>query len=257
MPLIGNIEDLKWTYEEEAAAAGGSPIPINTPNLEVRVILLEPGVYPPYHAHHTEMDEGYLIYGGRGLIHNGGETFHIEKGNVLLNPRGGMHHMKNIGGDGLIEFNFRGGRMPSQFILPGGDPPPNPDPETVGNPARTPVSYIQGNALDMMGRFDPATIKQTGLPAVFSTEFLELRIVSFAPGARPETHRHLGEVDEATLMLGGRLQFYIDDDEFVAGPGDMVHVPGGAVHHVENEGGEDGIIFNFIGGRLPAETEWM
>jgi len=257
MPLIGNIEDLKWSYDEEVAAASGSPILINTRNLEVRVILLEPGVYPPYHAHHNKMDEGYLICGGRGLIHNGGETFDVEKGNVLLNPRGEMHHMKNIGKDGLIEFNFRGGLMPSQFILPECDPPWNPDPESVENPALEPNSCILGNALDKVSHFDPHSVMQLGLPTVFSTEFLELRVVSFEPGAQPETHRHLGEVDEATLILGGRLHFYIDDDEFVAGPGDLVHVPGGAIHYVNNTGMEDAIIFNFIGGRLPAETEWM
>ena len=256
MFLVGNVEDLKWAFNHEVARTTDSPIYINTPYMEVRVILLEPSVYPPYHAHHSEMDEGYLIYRGKGLIHNSGETFEVEQGSVLLNPRGGMHHMKNIGQKELIEFNFRGGRMPSGFIMPEGDPPPNPDPETVDNPANTPVPYILGNVENLVNQFDPTTVKQKGLPKVIATEHLEVRVVSLAPGDQPDSHRHQKEMDEATLVLEGQLKYNIEGEEVVAGPGDLVHVPGGSWHYVKNEGSVDCIILNILGGRLPVRTEW-
>lgn len=256
MPLIGNIEDLRWPYDHEVAVRAGSPIYINTPFLEVRVIQLDPGVYPPYHAHHGEMDEGYFIYRGKGLIHNSGETFNVEAGNVLLNPRGAMHHMKNMGDEGLIEFNFRGGRMPSGFILPEGDPPPNPDPETVGNSLSGPVPYIKGNVDDIVSSFDAGTVKEKGLPKAIATEHLELRIVSLAPGDQPDVHRHQKELDEGTLVLRGEITYEIEGEAIAAGPGDLVHVPGGAWHSVKNTGGEDCVLFNFLGGKLPVRTEW-
>ncbi len=257
MPLVGNIEDLKFRYAYEGGKpAPGQPMAIDTPYMEVRVIVLEPGVYPPYHAHHTGIDEGYLIHRGSGLIHNSGETFEVREGNVLLNPRGGMHHMKNVGEGELIEFNFRGGRMPSEFNLPEGDPPPNPDPETVGNLTPPPVPYVLGNVEEMINPFDEATVQQKGLPMAIATEHLELRIVSFAPGDMPPVHRHHKELDEATLILKGRLTYIIEGEALELGPGDLAHVPGGLWHQAKNESSEECAFFNFAGGKLPVRTEW-
>ena len=234
----------------------GSPILIDTPNLEVRVIVLEPGVYPPYHAHHEEMDEGYLIYNGCGLIHNDGATFEVKKGDVLLNPRGAMHHMKNTGPDALIEFNFRGGKMPSGFLVPPGDPPPNPDPQSVRNPLAPPVPYIKGDIDSLAVPFDAESVKERGLARIISTEYLECQIVSFPPGARPHVHRHQETMDEATLVLEGRINFITEGERIEAARGDLVHTPGGARHTVHNASNAPAVLFNFRGGSLPSRTEW-
>ena len=45
MSLIGNIADLKWDYDPEVAAKTGSPIRINTPHLELRIVVLKPGQF--------------------------------------------------------------------------------------------------------------------------------------------------------------------------------------------------------------------
>ena len=256
MPYVGNIENLKWIYDEEEALKKGSPICINTPNLEVRIIVLQPGVYPPYHAHHEEMDEGYLIYNGSGLIHNDGATFEVGKGNVLLNPRGAMHHMKNTGHDELIEFNFRGGEMPSGFLVPAGDPPPNPDPESVENPLAPPVPYIKGGIDSLISPFDPESVKQKGFKKAISTEYLECQVASFLPGARPHVHRHQETIDEGTLVLEGRMNFIIEGETIEASRGDLVHTPGGAWHSVRNASDAPALMFNFRGGALPSKTEW-
>ena len=256
MPYVGNIEDVKWVYDEEEAREKGSPILINTPNLEVRAIVLPPGAYPPYHAHHEEMDEGYLIYNGRGLILNNGETFEVSKSDVLLNPRGAMHNMKNISDDELIEFNFRGGRMPSGFLMPPGDPPPSPDPESVENPMAPPVPYITGDVASLTGPFDAGSVKEKGLTRAIATEFLECQIVSFPPGGRPHVHRHQETIDEGTLVLEGRMNIIIEDETIEASVGDLVHTPGGAWHTVHNASDAPATLFNFRGGSLPSRTEW-
>ncbi len=256
MPYVGNIEDVKWVYDQEEALRKGSPILINTPNLEVRAIVLPPGKYPPYHAHHEEMDEGYLIYNGSGLILNNGETFEVDKGDVLLNPRGAMHNMKNIGDDELIEFNFRGGRMPSGFLLPLGDPPPSPDPEAAGNPMSPPVPYIKGDVASLTGPFDAGSVKEKGLARAIATEYLECQIVSFPPGGRPHVHRHQETIDEGTLVLEGRMNIIIEDETIEASVGDLVHTPGGAWHTVHNASDAPATLFNFRGGSLPSRTEW-
>ena len=113
MPLIGNIEDLMWTWDPVAAAKTGSPILINTPHLEVRALVLKPGQRPPYHRHHPEMDEGYLIQQGRGVMKIDGEAFEVRAGDILLGKRGGYHDMENTGDEDIIESNFRGGKLPS------------------------------------------------------------------------------------------------------------------------------------------------
>lgn len=256
MPLIGNIDDLKWTYDPEVSAAGRSPIRINTPHLELRIVVLKPGRYPPYHSHHEEMDEGYLIYGGRGLMNADGEVFEVSAGDVLLGKRGGFHNMKNIGDEDLIEFNFRGGRMPSGNIRPEGDGTPgDPELEKPGG-ANARSGYVRGNLANLGGRFDPDIVKQKGLPKVFATKYLELRIISFAPGAQPELHRHQSTMDEAGLVLGGHVRYHIDGDEFEAGKGDLIHLPGGSWHYIKNIGDEDLTLFIMQGGNLPSATDW-
>lgn len=256
MPYVGNVESLKWTYDEEEAREKGSPRCIDTPRLEVRAIVLPPGAYPPYHAHHEEMDEGYLIWRGSGLIHSDGAAFDVGEGDVLLNPRGAMHHMKNTGRGELVEFNFRGGRMPSGFLLPEGEPPPNPDPESVENRLSPPVPCVKGSVDALAAPFDPERAREKGLRRAFSTEYLECQVVSFPPGAKPRVHRHQREMDEATLVLEGRMNFIVEEETIEASAGDLVHVPGGVWHTVHNAGGAPAALFNFRGGALPSRTEW-
>ena len=257
MPFVGNVESLKWVYDEEEAREKGSPLRIDAPRLEVRVIVLPPGAYPPYHAHHEEMDEGYLIWRGNGLIHNGGAAFGVGEGDLLLNPRGAMHHMKNVGEGELVEFNFRGGRMPSGFLLPEGDPPPNPDPESVGNRLEPPVPCVKGRVGELAAPFDPEGVKERGLRRAIATEYLECQVVSFPPGARPHVHRHQKTMDEATLVLEGRMNFITEGETTIeASRGDLVHTPGGVWHTVHNASGAPATLFNFRGGALPSKTEW-
>ncbi len=253
MPIIGNIQDLKWNYDPEAAIKSGSPILINTPHLEVRAIVLKPGQCPPYHRHHTEMDEGYLFVQGRGRMNIDGEAFEVRAGDMVLGGRGGFHNLENIGDEDLIEFNFRGGRMPSKFILPGeGVPAPG---KSSGGAAGT---YIQGNLFDGTRKDAPKNEVALGIPEIFATPHLELFAFTRNTGDGNQVHRHQAEMDEAAFFVEGegRMLFHIDDEVVEAGAGDLIHIPGGAWHYVERVKEGRLIVLNIRGGRLPSTTEW-
>ena len=63
-------------------------------------------------------------------------------------------------------------------------------------------------------------------------------------------------MDEATLVLEGRMNFIIEDETIEAAAGDLVHTPGGAWHTVHNASDAPAVLFNFRGGALPSRTEW-
>jgi quercetin dioxygenase-like cupin family protein len=56
-------------------------------------------------------------------------------------------------------------------------------------------------------------------------------------GGGPPPHIHRNE-DETFYLLEGQITFRLGDDSVVAGPGDFVNVPRGAVHCFRNEGSE-------------------
>jgi oxalate decarboxylase/phosphoglucose isomerase-like protein (cupin superfamily) len=61
-----------------------------------------------------------------------------------------------------------------------------------------------------------------------------------AGGGPPALHRH--DPEEVYRIESGELSLYVEDDgghvrRSVAGPGDVVHIPGGRAHTVRNESG--------------------
>ena len=68
-------------------------------------------------------------------------------------------------------------------------------------------------------------------PGVTGGELTVLETVN-APGFGPPLHRH--RETEIFRVLEGRYLFQVDDKRFEAGEGDVVSVPGGAVHAFVN-----------------------
>ena len=68
-------------------------------------------------------------------------------------------------------------------------------------------------------------------PGVTGGELTLLETVN-APGFGPPLHRH--RETEIFRVLEGRYLFQVDDKQFEAGEGDVVSVPGGAVHAFVN-----------------------
>lgn len=254
MPYIGNISDLKWTWDPVAAAKTGSPILINTPHLEVRTLVLRPGQRPPYHRHHSEMDEGYLIQQGRGVMKIDGEAFEVQAGDILLGKRGGYHDMENTGDEDIIEFNFRGGKMPSGTITPEIDEAP-----PLEDISATPGSrYILRNIFGERPTGVSKNKIEEGAPEVFKTPYLELFVFTHQTGDNNATHTHQAEMDEASYLVrgSGKIRFYIDGESVEGGEGDLIHIPGGSRHHVERILEGELIVLNMRGGKLPSITSW-
>ncbi|HEY7178804.1 MAG TPA: quercetin 2,3-dioxygenase [Gaiella sp.] len=57
------------------------------------------------------------------------------------------------------------------------------------------------------------------------------------PGGGPAPHVHTRE-DETFYLLDGQVEFLLGEETIVAGPGDFVNVPRGAVHRFQNTGTE-------------------
>jgi mannose-6-phosphate isomerase-like protein (cupin superfamily) len=58
--------------------------------------------------------------------------------------------------------------------------------------------------------------------------------VRMAPGGGPPgLHRH--DPEEIYRVECGTLTMYVGDERRVAGPGDVVHIPGGVAHTIRNE----------------------
>lgn len=248
MPVLGTVDELKWVYLPETMRTGGGPRPLATPHFEFRAIVLEPGMQPAYHRHQKEMDEGYLICRGHGLVHHDGEEFEVHAGDVVHVPGGTWHQMKNIGDEELIEFNFRGGKLPSVNILPDQE---EPVPKSGGK------EHLLGNVDSLKWVFNLDDIKSNGSPTVLVTPYLEIRILDFGPGDRPASlHRHQKEMDEIYLIVEGEAHLLGDIGGVDVKKGGVVHIPGGSWHNTENRGKERLVLFNIRGGQMPSTSEW-
>ncbi|MDA0998912.1 MAG: cupin domain-containing protein [bacterium] len=248
MPVLGTVDRLKWVYDPSTIRKGGAPRPLATPHIELRIIVLKPGVQPAYHRHQEEMDEGYLIYRGHGVVHHDGEEFEVRAGDVVHVPGGTWHQMKNIGDADLIEFNFRGGKMPSVNILPDQE---EPQKKTGGG------YHLLGNLDSLKWVFSLDDIKSNGPPTVIATPHLEVRILDFGPGDQPASlHRHQKEMDEIYLVAEGEAHLHGDIGGVDVKKGDVVHIPGGAWHNTENRSKKRLLLFNIRGGRMPSSSEW-
>jgi quercetin dioxygenase-like cupin family protein len=71
------------------------------------------------------------------------------------------------------------------------------------------------------------------------------------PGFGPPLHRHISQL-ELFHIIKGQHKFRLDDREIVAGPGECVVIPAGAVHTFKNVDAEDGLIHFEL---LPSGTE--
>jgi len=72
------------------------------------------------------------------------------------------------------------------------------------------------------------------------------------PGARLGTHRD--GTDEALLVLAGRLRVSVGEETDTAGPDDLVLIPSGVPHSVENVGEETARMLGCFGARTVEST---
>ena len=70
-------------------------------NFSMRVFVVEPGGYSPYHKHPWEHE--VFILAGRGSVVQGGKEIPFSKGDVIFIPPGEEHQVKNSSKE-MLEF---------------------------------------------------------------------------------------------------------------------------------------------------------
>ena len=83
-------------------------------------------------------------------------------------------------------------------------------------------------------------VSVTELASNIQTQGYEITLQSGGEGAGPPTHRHMW--DESFLVLGGSVEFSIDEKADLCGPGTLVHLHAGTVHSYRFGVG-DGALF--------------
>jgi quercetin dioxygenase-like cupin family protein len=68
-------------------------------------------------------------------------------------------------------------------------------------------------------------------------ELMKSGVVTYQVGEGPTPHFHPNE-EQFMLMLEGRLNMVLGDEERIIGPGDLVHIPRNTRHGVVAVGGE-------------------
>jgi mannose-6-phosphate isomerase-like protein (cupin superfamily) len=72
----------------------------------IDVAELPPGASVGPHTHRSTEEEFYLILAGRGEMTRNGEVFSVEAGDLIRNPPGGTHSLRNSGAEPLKIFVF-------------------------------------------------------------------------------------------------------------------------------------------------------
>jgi mannose-6-phosphate isomerase-like protein (cupin superfamily) len=67
---------------------------------------LPPGTSIGPHTHAGSEEEFYLVLHGLGEMTRNGETFTVEPGDLIRNPPGGTHSLRNTGTEALRIFVF-------------------------------------------------------------------------------------------------------------------------------------------------------
>jgi mannose-6-phosphate isomerase-like protein (cupin superfamily) len=67
---------------------------------------LAPGTSVGLHTHDVSEEEFYLVLTGTGEMTRNGETFTVQPGDLIRNPPGGTHSLRNTGSSPLRIFVF-------------------------------------------------------------------------------------------------------------------------------------------------------
>jgi mannose-6-phosphate isomerase-like protein (cupin superfamily) len=72
----------------------------------IDIAELPPGTSIGSHTHAGSEEELYLVLAGTGQMSRNGETFPVKSGDLIRNPPGGTHSLRNTGSETLRIFVF-------------------------------------------------------------------------------------------------------------------------------------------------------
>ena len=74
--------------------------------------------------------------------------------------------------------------------------------------------------------------------------------VEVAPGSGQRSHSHAPE--QVYVIVGGRGRMKVGDEELLVGEGDLIHIPPGTLHGIENLADE---VLTYVSAATPA-VDW-
>ncbi|GGD93558.1 cupin domain-containing protein [Paenibacillus nasutitermitis] len=83
------------------------------------------------------------------------------------------------------------------------------------------------------------------------TKNVQINMGIVAPGAKHSDHNHKPEYDEVYLIQSGRAMVRLDGVEHELEAGDVVFIPGGAMHAIANRSDTEELIIFTVWSRLP------
>lgn len=85
------------------------------------------------------------------------------------------------------------------------------------------------------------------------TRDVQINMGIVAPGAKHADHNHLPEYDEVYLIHKGQAMVRLDGEEHNLEAGDVVFIPGGSFHAIENRSDNEELIIFTVWSRHPEQ----
>ncbi|WP_372631000.1 cupin domain-containing protein [Cohnella sp.] len=86
-----------------------------------------------------------------------------------------------------------------------------------------------------------------------ATKNVQINMGIVAPGAKHADHRHGSDYDEVYLIQRGRAMVRLDGVEHELEAGDVVFIPGGSMHAIENRSASEELVIFTVWSRLPEQ----
>jgi (S)-ureidoglycine aminohydrolase len=167
----------------------------------------------------------------------------LGPGGVALFAAGERHGLSNPGATPVTYYLFRfisrsSRSTPSSQSIPSSRSIPSPRSEGNGDQARQAGGPVMIDWPEMeMKPTNKGETRQTFDRPVFWLGKINLHATTLNPGEvshPPHTHR----AEEIILMRSGHVQEYIDGHYYPASGGDLIFLPSGSLHAVENKSSE-------------------
>jgi mannose-6-phosphate isomerase-like protein (cupin superfamily) len=84
-----------------------------------------------------------------------------------------------------------------------------------------------------------------------ATQNVQINQGIVAPGAKHPDHKHKAEYDEVYMIMKGDAMVRLDGEEYDLTAGDVVFIPGGSYHAIENRSNTEELIIFTVWSKLP------
>lgn len=112
-----------------------------------------------------------------------------------------------------------------------------------------PTGAVSSNWEDIPGE----TVRKGVSRRAFGTADVMLVINELEPGMDVAPHKH-DDFDQIAYIVSGRAIYHVGDDDHEVGPGSLLLIPAGTMHHIEPIGDEKVLNLDAFG---PARSDYL